>query len=220
MSLTFLRWLVGLDRKPRIFKQSPTRRAPHGRGLRASVKALRGASIRVREFAPFDFPPAPRLSLWVGYYLGSHLSLDSSGQRAETNEPMNDLREVQKYPDFLERKGFTCRKEESSDCVRSVWFEKSFDSIQSNVRFTVQVEYELFISDNPFCRTSDNFHYSFNGTYLIVIDRQMRRWDNQSYDEETECPREIDRYRLNIETMSRLRSLCEALRGSWPSRML
>lgn len=124
---------------------------------------------------------------------------------------MNDLREITRAPSFLEKAGFVEREEETTDVVRWVWYERTIDSIESQVRFVVQVEFELSISDDPFVRTSDNFSYSFNGVYLKVIDRQMQRWDSQSYDEETEVPREIDRFQVNVSTLAQLRSLCKML---------
>lgn len=111
----------------------------------------------------------------------------------------------------MEKAGFVEREEETTDVVRWVWYERTIDSIESQVRFVVQVEFELSISDDPFVRTSDNFSYSFNGVYLKVIDRQMQRWDSQSYDEETEVPREIDRFQVNVSTLAQLRSLCKML---------
>ncbi len=86
---------------------------------------------------------------------------------------MNDLREITRQPLFLEKEGFVRRDEEITDVVRWVWYEKTIDSIDSQVRLVLQVEFELSISDNPFVRTIDNFSYSFNGVYLQIIGRQM-----------------------------------------------
>jgi len=97
---------------------------------------------------------------------------------------VNDLREVTREPYFLEKAGFLRRDEETTDVDRWVWYERTIDSIESQVTLILQVEFEMSISDNPFVRTSDNFCYSFNGVYLKVIERQMERWDSQSYDEE------------------------------------
>ncbi len=139
---------------------------------------------------------------------------------------MNDLREITRYPSFLEKAGFVEREEHTTDDVRWVWFERTIDSIESQVRLILQVEFELSISDDPFVRTSDNFSYSFNGVYLKVIDRQMERSDSQSYDEETfmekplippldvlmeEEPREIGRFELKVSTLAQLRSLSKML---------
>ena len=126
---------------------------------------------------------------------------------------MNDLREVTREPTFLEEMGFVRRDDGTADVVRWVWYEKTIDSIESQVRFILQVEFELSISDNPFVPRIDNFSYSFNRVYLRVIDRQLVRWDNQSYDQETERPREIDRCEVNIATLTQLRALWRML--SW-----
>ena len=120
---------------------------------------------------------------------------------------MNDLREITSYPSFLEKAGFVEKEEHTTDVVRWVWFEKTIDAVESQVRLVVQVEFELSISDAPFVRTRDNFSYYFNGVYLKVIDRQMERLD-----EETELPREIDRIKINVSTRSQLRSLCKMLK--------
>ena len=68
---------------------------------------------------------------------------------------MNDLREVEKEPGFLLRSGFRCR-EETAAFVRWVWFEKTIDSPNSQIRFVIQVEFEITISDDPFASYSDN----------------------------------------------------------------
>lgn len=127
---------------------------------------------------------------------------------------MNDLREIIREPSFLEKMGFVPRDDGTADVDRWVWYEKTFDSIDSQLRFIVQVEFELAISDNRVLRVSDNFSYSFNGVYLRVIDRQMERWHDQMYDDERESPREIDRYEVNITTVTQLRALCRMLSPS------
>ncbi|MEK6777735.1 MAG: hypothetical protein AABY87_12790 [bacterium] len=124
---------------------------------------------------------------------------------------MNDLREVTKEPEFLQKSGYNRRDEETTDSARFVWYEKTFGSIVSQLRFIIQVEFELFLYDDPFASYIENCCYSFNGVYLKVIDRQMERCDNLSYDEDTELPREIDRCELNIHTFSRLRSFSNML---------
>jgi len=123
---------------------------------------------------------------------------------------MNDLREVVTEPEFLEKKGFVRREEETTDSVRWVWYEKVIDSVNSQIRFIVQIEFELFISDN--CASYiENRDYGFNGIYLRVIDRQIEALDNISYDDEYELLRETDRWALSIHTVSRLKSFCEML---------
>lgn len=124
---------------------------------------------------------------------------------------MNDLHDVEKEPEFLIGNGYARREEETTESVRLVWYEKTFGSFESNLRFVIQIEFELSISDAPYASWTENCTYCFNGVYLVVIDRQMRRWDNVTYEEDTECPGRIGRYKLEIHTMSRLRSLCSVL---------
>jgi hypothetical protein len=139
---------------------------------------------------------------------------------------MNDLRKITRRPSFLEKAGFVEREEETTDAVRWVWYERPIDSIVSQVTLTLQVEFELSISDDPFVRTSDNFNYNFNGVYLKIIEGRMEKGASQSYDMETfvkhphilplalmmdEEPRELDRLILNVSTRAQLRSLCKIL---------
>ena len=126
---------------------------------------------------------------------------------------MNDLCDIEREPAFLEKIGFVRQDCESSDTVRMVWYERTIDSSESQVRFIVQVEFELTIGDDPSCPSIDNYSYSFNRVYLKVIDRKMRRLDNQFYDDETESPRKIGRVEVNIRTLNHLRMLCKML--SW-----
>lgn len=143
---------------------------------------------------------------------------------------MNDLREIAREPFFLEKAGFVRRDEETTDVVRWVWYERTIDSIESQMRLILQVEFEMSISDNPFVRTSDNFSYSFNGVYLKIIERPAETADSRSYEREEffkhprilplndfadlvmkEEPREIDRFELKVSTLAQLRSLCKML---------
>ena len=124
---------------------------------------------------------------------------------------MNDLIEVTKEPTFLEKLGFTGREQDSTDTVRWVWYERTIDSYKSQVRFVIQVEFEMFITDDPVASYTDNVSYSFNRIYIKVIDRHMEKSDNQAYDEETENPREVGHFRVNIQKVSELRSICKML---------
>lgn len=139
---------------------------------------------------------------------------------------MNDLREITREPYFLENAGFIRREEETTDVDRWVWYERTIGSIDSEVRLVVQVEFEMSVSDNPFVRTSDNFSYSFNGVYLRIVEEPIERSGTESYDAETflkkprimplefflkKEPREIDRFALEVYTLTQLRSLCKML---------
>lgn len=146
---------------------------------------------------------------------------------------MNDLRAITREPSFLEKLGFVRRDEETTDVVRRVWYERTIDSVESQVTLILQVEFELSISDHPFVRTIDNFSYGFNGIYLKIIERQMDREESESADEASvlknphmlsldafmkayvkEEPQEIDRVSLRVTTRAQLRSLCRMIWGS------
>jgi hypothetical protein len=143
---------------------------------------------------------------------------------------MNDLREITREPYFLEKAGFVRRDEGTTDVVRWVWYERTVHLVESEVTLVLQVEFELSISDYPFVRTIDNFSYSFNGVYLKITEGQSEADDSQSEDRENflknphimplgafmtafvkEEPREIDRFKLKVNTRAQLRSLCKML---------
>ena len=137
---------------------------------------------------------------------------------------MNDLREIRRYPSFLEKAGFIEREERTTDVVRWVWFEKTIHSIDAGLKLILQVEFELSISDNPFVRTTDNFWYSFNGVYLKIIEGTMEQEHSESPDSFVKNPRvlplsvllkqeprEIGRFELNVRTLAQLRSLSTML---------
>lgn len=123
------------------------------------------------------------------------------------------LDDFSEKPDQLCQFGFSRREEDTTDSVRSVWFERTFDSIESQVRFVLQVEFELAIDDDPNVSYTENLSYSFNGVFLRVIDRQMERYNNQSFDEETERPRKVGRYELRVSTVEELNQISRALGG-------
>jgi hypothetical protein len=140
---------------------------------------------------------------------------------------MNDLRETTSYPSFLEKAGFVEREEHTIDFVRWVWFEKTIDSVEFQLRLVVQVEFELSISDGPSMRDADNFSYNFNGVYLQILELPVELGDNRSCDREEflkhprtlpvnyffvkEEPRKLDRFELRVTTRTQLRSLCKML---------
>src|SRR4030042_664400 len=116
-------------------------------------------------------------------------------------------------PTFLKRLGFKSREEDTTDTVRWICYERAFQSYESQVKLIVQVEFEKFYRDDPFASYTDNVTYSFNRVYLKVIDRQMDEFDNGTYDDDNEKPRNIGRVRIDVQTVSELRSLCKML--SW-----
>jgi hypothetical protein len=108
-------------------------------------------------------------------------------------------------PERLLRYGYVRRDQSTTDVARSVWFEKIYDSCDSQARLILQIEFDLSISDDPFATYKENLSYSFNGVYLRVVDRQMAAFDNQTYDEETERPRSVGRRKLSITTLEDLK---------------
>jgi hypothetical protein len=135
---------------------------------------------------------------------------------------MNDLAEVTKEPTFLRKLGFTGHEEDSTDAHRSVWYERTFQTADSQVRFIVQVEFESWRRDDPSASYTDNLSYEFKQVYLWVVDRRMEEYDDETraafhhydyrvYDEESEKPRTVGRFPLNIQRVSQLRTLCKML---------
>lgn len=128
---------------------------------------------------------------------------------------MTDLREIGQEPSFLAQFGFERRDEITTNPDRYVWYEKTFKRYTSQLCLVVQVEFELFISDDPEASYTENLSYSFNRVFLRVIDRQMvadgSEGDELWYDEETEFLREIDRWRLPIQTVEQLNAFCELI---------
>ena len=124
---------------------------------------------------------------------------------------MEKFYNIEREPEFLVKLGFIRREEDSCDQTRSVWYEKKIQSFDSQVSFIVQIEFELNLYDDPSAAYIDNCIYRFNSVYVRVIDRQMEKLDNRTYDEDTEIPREIDRCELNISTSTQLKSFCNML---------
>lgn len=118
---------------------------------------------------------------------------------------MKELRDFERKPDSLTRYGFERREEHSTDSVRWVWYEKRIQSIDSQICLVIQVEFELYISDDPTASYIENRSYGFNGVSLKVIDLQTERRDGISYEEDTESPGEIGGWRLSIETLEQLK---------------
>jgi len=123
----------------------------------------------------------------------------------------SDLWIVDDTPDFWLKYGFTRNDEPTTDNVRWVRYEKAFSHDRSQVRLVLLVEYQLSISDNPNVPTNENYEYSFEGVYLKIVDRRMEREGNLPYDEDTERPRIIDKYQMDIETADKVFELAEML---------
>jgi hypothetical protein len=135
---------------------------------------------------------------------------------------ITDLCEISQEPTFLKRLGFKSREEDTTDTVRSVCYEKAFQSDDSQVKLKIQVEFEKTYRDDPMASYNDNVTYSYSGVYLKVIDRQMDEYDDETrgafshydykvYNEESEKPRTVGRFPLDIQQVSQLRTLCKML---------
>lgn len=140
--------------------------------------------------------------------------LDSVESRGGGN--VNYFDEIYKSPDFLENYGFTRVEESTTNTLKYVWYEKEYNTCESQVGFVLQVEFEMHTTDKTFLTPEENRSYSFNAVYLKVINRQMVRQDNISYDEETEMPIVIDRYQLKVSTLDELLALDAIL--AWRKR--
>lgn len=84
------------------------------------------------------------------------------------------------------------------------WLERRLTSKESQVGFTVQIEFELDVDGH-------GNHYSFNGVYLALADRQMERLDSERFDEDTETPRKVGRWPLSCRTLEEVKELCRLL---------
>ncbi len=135
---------------------------------------------------------------------------------------MKELGDDFREPIFLLKMGFTCKEEDSTDARRLVWYEKTFQADDSQVKIIVQVEFEMCLRDDPSASYTNNVSYEFNKVYLKIVDRRMEEYDDETrgkfdhYDykvfkEESEKPRTIGHYPLDIQKVSQLRALCKML---------
>jgi len=121
------------------------------------------------------------------------------------------LSDFEDEPGRLARHSFIHRDESSTDNVRKVWFERVFDSDESQIRFIIRIEFELGLSDDLNVSYRANQPYFFNGVVLEVVDRRMQRYDNISYEPDTERPQVVGQYRLAIETLREVKELARLL---------
>lgn len=124
---------------------------------------------------------------------------------------MDELRLFYDDPDSLIDYGFEKRVQHTCYPNRMVWYEKIIQSVETQIKFIIQIEFDLFISDDPGASYTDNLDYSFNGVYIVVFDRQMEKIYNLEYDEETDMPNFIGRKQLNINTLDEVQQLCKLL---------
>lgn len=116
----------------------------------------------------------------------------------------NDLREYKWGNDeALLSLGLVLWEEPTTDCVREMHFHRSLETsleqeddpelddliyeIQLCVRFTV------YISDNPYVSTEENFDHGFEGVFLRIIDKNRKRL--------------VTEFRTAVESMHDLRTL-------------
>ncbi len=117
---------------------------------------------------------------------------------------MNDLIFYSSDPRALEKEGFVYREEEFEGPNGHAWLERRLTSAESQVGFTVQIEFEMDVDGH-------RNHFSFNGVYLAVADRRMERLDSEGFDEETETPRQVGRWPLPCRTLEEIRGLCRLM---------
>ena len=122
---------------------------------------------------------------------------------------IEDLNEIENEPTFLKTLGFKKVEQDTTEPLRTVWYHAKFQSDKSQIRLIIRIEFEVYITDDPLIDNEPS--YSFNGVYLIVVNRQMEEENNIYFDEQTEKPLTVGSLRLNISTTSELLSLCKML---------
>jgi hypothetical protein len=122
-----------------------------------------------------------------------------------------DLRDSLQEPAYLYRLGFVREDESSTDFIRDVVFVRTLQSAKSQLRLSLQVRYELYISDEPRASYSDSHEYVFVGAYLAVSDRRLAIDAFGDFDEESELPREIGEWRLKCSTLSEIAAFSSIL---------
>ena len=115
-------------------------------------------------------------------------------------------------PNLLLERGYAPRDEHTTDTLRSVIFEKSISSDESQLKLLVQIHFELAISDNVGYDYEENCSYSFNGVYLEVINRQKEPEDNRYFDEESEDPISVGTLRLDVDSLGDIERLIRLLK--------
>ncbi len=117
---------------------------------------------------------------------------------------MNELIFYSSDPRALEKEGFTYREEEFDGANGHAWLERRLTMAESQLCFTVQIEFEMDVDG-----TGKTF--SFNGVYLMVLDRRMECLDSEGFDEDTASPREVGRWPLPCRTLEEVKELCRLL---------
>lgn len=123
-----------------------------------------------------------------------------------------DLWDTAGSPDRLLDFGYARRDERGTDTVRGVVYEKALTSDESQLKLSVQVHFELAISDDVGYDYPELCSYSFTGVYLEVSDRQMEQWDDRYFNEETEHPVRAGTLKLDIDSLGEVERLVTLLK--------
>jgi len=115
---------------------------------------------------------------------------------------MDSLKEIDTNPDILIQIGLERRDEETTDTSSLIWYEKIIQPYNSHYQYRIQVEFDLFISDEPFVSHSENYDYSFNGVYLLILSTELEDYSSLSNKYINNI--EFDRIELNIMQISQL----------------
>ncbi len=111
-----------------------------------------------------------------------------------------------KHPDYFTSRGFECFEEETTDPDRVVIFRKHMKLSGRKVYLDLCLRYQVYISDIPSIRTSDNFDYEFMAIYLPVVQR-----DGDPEPRELGGSGEIGRWVIDPQRYSDVRTLTRLL---------
>lgn len=118
-----------------------------------------------------------------------------------------ELRDLAERPSVLLAKGYVEVEEETTSPVRSVWYSKTIEGLESPLRFSVRIEFEMGISDEPMVM-HDQRSYSFNGVRLEV-ERRGRNTSDQPDDPAPFLP--VGHSYLRLTTLAQVERLVELL---------
>ena len=84
-----------------------------------------------------------------------------------------------KDPYLLEEIGFKRNEEESTDSVRTIYFENTRETLIYYFHF--RIKFTLYISDSPFAKGNDNFQYDFEEIQLAINESDSILDDEKYY---------------------------------------
>lgn len=119
-----------------------------------------------------------------------------------------DLSQFEDDPDRLARFGFVRREQATTDVVRLVWFEHRIGSSDSGVQLTVQVQFEVVLTDEP--RPGPSCSYSFDGVFLHVAIADVDLW---AFDDDPDSDARVP---LQLTRLQDVQRLIQLLRPSLP----